>query len=396
MPTYNKPLTDTFIRNLPYTKAKPRPNMRPLYKSIDHFDGGKGSIVGLFVRVGKESKVFYYRYENSFTKQKVNYKIGAFDLMMTQEARKRAKKKYSEVIDGNDPQKDRMAKIEAGTVAEYSLSYRNSMIKKKSNDYEKYMHTKYIVPFMGDKKIWEVLPLDIEKLRNKYEDKIHTANRMRVYCNKFFKWAVKNGFIQSNPAGGISGFKEESKMVEWKPWQIKGVQKALKDLGKDPQNKVNVIYISLLFLTGRRQGELFSLRWAQIDLKNKLMETVDTKRKELGFEISAPAVQQFKALKQITGNSIWCFPSPYNPETHRKYFDDFWDKIRDQSGVKHSMHKIRNYFARTNLDLGIDNNTIGHLLGHKDGSMVARVYGDSTEESRKKALLNSSKQLSMT
>lgn len=389
----NNPLTDTMIRNMPYTKAKPRPNKKPIYSFVDTFDGGRGSITGLYIRVGKESKVFYYRYQNPFTKKKYNYKIGAFDQILTQTARKLAKKVYARVIEGDDPHQEKRAKIESKTVAEFSKVYLASMIKQKSSDYEAYMHEKYIVPFLGDKKIWEVLPLDIEKLRNKYQDKIHTANRMRVYCNKFFKWAVRNGFIQSNPASGISGYKETSKKVEWKPHEIKAVQKALKKFSKEPENKVNVIYISLLFLCARRQGELFSLRWDQIDLQNRRMETVETKTNELGFELSIPAIQQFKALKQITGNSIWCFPSTRKPDQHRKYFDSFWDKVREESGVKHSMHKIRNYFARTNLDLGIDNNTIGHLLGHKDGSMIARVYGDSTEKSRKKALTVSADKL---
>ena len=179
----NNPLTDTMIRNMPYTKAKPRPNKKPIYSFVDTFDGGRGSITGLYIRVGKESKVFYYRYQNPFTKKKYNYKIGAFDQILTQTARKLAKKVYARVIEGDDPHQEKRAKIESKTVAEFSKVYLASMIKQKSSDYEAYMHEKYIVPFLGDKKIWEVLPLDIEKLRNKYQDKIHTANRMRVYCN---------------------------------------------------------------------------------------------------------------------------------------------------------------------------------------------------------------------
>ena len=388
------PLTDKLIKGIPFTKAKPRPNKKPIYSFDDRWDGGKGSVTGLYIRVGKQSKVFYYRYTNTLTKKKFNLKIGDFSDtgMNTVLARAKAKKELAKVIDGHSPQQDRMAKIEAGTFEEYSATYCKQLIKAKSRDYEIGVHQRYLRPRLGKKLIWEITNLDLTKFRNDYEDKIHTANRIKVYSNKFFSWAVEHGYITGNPASGIKGYQEESKEVRWTEDEVNSVRKALTTLGKDEKNNVNTIYISLLFLTGRRQMELCAMEWNQIDFKNKLMLKVNTKTGLKDFELDTPVLVILKALKKITFNpggnypKQWLFPSTTIPNQHRGYFKNFWEKIRAESGITQSMHDIRHYFARTLLDLGYDANTVGRLLGHKDGSMVIRVYGDSTGVGRIKAL----------
>lgn len=382
------PLTDKLIKGIPFTKAKPRPNKKPIYSFDDRWDGGKGSVTGLYIRVGKQSKVFYYRYTNTLTKKKFNLKLGDFSDtgMNTALARTRAKKELAKVIDGHSPQQDRMAKIEAGNFEEYSSTYCKQLIKAKSRDYEIGVHERYLRPRLGAKLIWEITNLDLIKLRNSYEDKIHTANRIKVYSNKFFSWAVKQGYITGNPASGIKGYQEESKEVEWTNDDIKAVKQALTNLGKIEENNINAIYISLLFLTGRRQMELSSMQWKQINFEKKLMLKIDTKTGLKDFELDTPALTVLKALQKLTGQTKYLFPSPKDPTKHRGYFKNFWEKIRAESGITQSMHDIRHYFARTVLDLGYDANTVGRLLGHKDGSMVIRVYGDSTGVGRIKAL----------
>jgi len=392
------PLTDKLIKGIPFTKAKPRPNKKPIYSFDDRWDGGKGSVTGLYIRVGKQSKVFYYRYTNTLTKKKFNLKLGDFSDtgMNTALARTRAKKELAKVIDGHSPQQDRMAKIEAGTFEEYSSTYCKQLIKAKSRDYEIGVHERYLRPRLGAKLIWEITNLDLIKLRNSYEDKIHTANRIKVYSNKFFSWAVKQGYITGNPASGIKGYQEESKEVEWTNDDIKAVKQALTNLGKIEENNVNTIYISLLFLTGRRQMELSSMQWKQINFEKKLMLKIDTKTGFKDFELDTPALTVLKALQKITGQTKYLFPSPKDHTKHRGYFKNFWEKIRAESGITQSMHDIRHYFARTLLDLGYDANTVGRLLGHKDGSMVIRVYGDSTGVGRIKALQSARSKLLLT
>jgi len=391
-------ITDKLISQEKNTKAIPRRGMKPRYTVRELRDQGPGSITGFHCRIGHNSKVFYMTYKNPNTGKKRNYKLGTYPEVTTAWARSEAKKVYAKVNSSEveDVHQNRRAKVQDGTLTEYSRAYQNSLIAQKSREYERYIHENYIIPGLGDKKLFEIKKLDIENLRNKYEDKIHTANRIKVYCVKFFKWCIDNGHLKANPATGVKSFKEPVKVVEWSKQDIRLVKKALEKLGKNPAEKVNVIYISLLFLTGRRQKELCELKWSQINWTRKIMSNVDTKVGLRTFEIDKPTISQLKALKMITGEYVYCFPGDRDPNKPRGYFDSFWDRIRDETGITQSMHGIRDYFARTLLDLGYDNQTVGYLLGHADGTMVARKYGSSSADSRKRALMSGRKLLSVT
>ena len=388
-------LTDTEVSKYSLTKARPRPNKKPKYTIDTYWDRGPGAITGFHVRVGHISKVFYMRYTNPNNNKKRNYKIGSYPNLTVKKARSEAQKVYANVMGTEtvDVHADRRAKIQDQTLAEYSRAYQKTIIAQASRKQEIYIHNKYIIPELGDKKLFEVRKIDIEKLRNKYEEKKVTANRIKIYAGKFFKWCVAGGYLKANPSANVKGFKEEAKEVKWSRNDIEGVKRALVKLQKDPENKVNVIYVSLLFSTGRRQMELCKLEWSQLLLKDKLMTGVETKHGVKNFDLDLSSISQFKALKEINGNSKWCFPSPKNPETHRGYFDGFWEKIRSEGNITQSMHDIRHFFARTLLNKGYDAITVGHLLGHKDGSMVIKVYGTDTSQSRKKALIDARSEL---
>lgn len=388
-------LTDTEVAKYSFTKAKPRPNKKPKYTVDTYWDRGPGAITGFHIRVGHISKVFYMRYTNPNNNKKRNYKIGSYPNLTVKKARTEAQKVYANVMgtDTVDVHAERRAKVKDQTLAEYNRAYQSTIIDKVSRKQEKYIHNKYIIPELGHMKLFEVKKIDLERLRNKYEDKKVTANRIKIYAGKFFKWCVAGGYLKASPSVDVEGYPEETKEVKWSRNDIAGVKRALVKLHKEPENKVNVIYISLLFSTGRRQMELCKLLWSQVLLKDKSMNAVKTKHGVKNFDLDMSSISQFKALQEITGNSKWCFPSPKNPETHRGYFDRFWEKIREEANITQSMHDIRHYFARTLLDKGVDPVTVGHLLGHKDGTMVMKVYGTDTSQSRKKALIEARSEL---
>jgi site-specific recombinase XerD len=50
-------------------------------------------------------------------------------------------------------------------------------------------------------------------------------------------------------------------------------------------------------------------------------------------------------------------------------------RLQKKLGVKYHLGALRKGFATEGLKAGIDTLTMGHLLGHRDPSMVSRVYG---------------------
>ena len=385
-------ITDTEIQKEKFTKAIPRRGKKPRYTIKAIWDRGNGAITGFHCRIGHSSKVFYMRYKNPNNNKKRNFKLGSFPEMTVKKAREEAKKVYTKVMgaETEDVQQNRRDKLEEGTLAEYSVAYCNALIAKPSRKYEQYMHAKYIVPGIGHMKLFDIKKTDIESLRNKYETQVHTANRIKIYCVKFFKWCMENGHMKANPASGVEGFVEEPKEVEWKPTEVKAVQKALTKLAKDPENEISVIYVSLLFLTLRRQNELLELTWKQINFQKKLMTDVKIKMyQRLGkrtFELDTPTLEHLKRLKTLTGDTKWLFPSDKKSGEHRGYFKNFWGKIQEESGVEHTMHDIRHYGSRVMKELGVDLDSMAYIMGHKDATMLSRVYGKSDARARLSAL----------
>ena len=50
------------------------------------------------------------------------------------------------------------------------------------------------------------------------------------------------------------------------------------------------------------------------------------------------------------------------------------------------MHDIRHYGTRAMKEMGVDNDTMAYILGHKDATMLSRVYGKSDSRARINAL----------
>ena len=104
------------------------------------------------------------------------------------------------------------------------------------------------------------------------------------------------------------------------------------------------------------------------------------------FELDTPTIAHLKRLKTLTGDTKFLFPSDKKPNEPRGYFKNFWGKIQEESGVEHTMHDIRHYGTRVMKELGVDLDSMAYIMGHKDATMLSRVYGKSDARARLSAL----------
>ena len=64
-------------------------------------------------------------------------------------------------------------------------------------------------------------------------------------------------------------------------------------------------------------------------------------------------------------------------------------RLKKQLGVKYACYSLRHGFATRKLEDGLDHLTVAALMGHSDGTMVARVYshlGDRPDYLREKLI----------
>lgn len=162
--------------------------------------------------------------------------------------------------------------------------------------------------------------------------------------------------------------------------------RAARDLPLMPERGVYGDHLTPMTLlsinTGLRQGEVFTLRWADVDLDRKLL----TVRAEVAKSGKLRIVNlNSKALRVLTAwmecaesTAVLVFPGP-----NRKPFVDVkkaWATLLKDAEIEDfRWHDLRHHFASKFVMTGGDLNTLRELLGHADIKMVLRYAHLSSE-----------------
>ena len=125
--------------------------------------------------------------------------------------------------------------------------------------------------------------------------------------------------------------------------------------------------------TGIRRGELFQLRWPDVDLKRHILTVRGTTAKAgktRHIPLNQEALNVLKSWKGRDANPL-VFPG-----RNGQPFDNVkkaWSALLDTAKVKDfRWHDLRHTFASKLVMAGVDLNTVRELLGHSDLKMTLR------------------------
>jgi integrase len=111
--------------------------------------------------------------------------------------------------------------------------------------------------------------------------------------------------------------------------------------------------------------------------------------KRQGFELEPDRVAEFAATlrrqKKVAGKTLPKAPNELLREARKK----LTIKAAKKYGTKYALTAIRHSFATRLLEAGVDHITVAALMGHVDGTMLARVYqhvGEKTDFLRSELL----------
>jgi integrase len=132
--------------------------------------------------------------------------------------------------------------------------------------------------------------------------------------------------------------------------------------------------ILLSINTGLRRGELFSLKWENINLEQSMLTIEGTYAKSgktRHIPLNTEAVHVLKSWRQQTNGNDLVFPSkndePFN--TVKKA----WAGILKAAEIKKfRWHDLRHHFASRLVMADVDLNTVRELLGHSEMTMTLR------------------------
>ena len=315
-------------------------------------------------------------------------------------ARREAQRILGEVVSGNDPMADKIARRQTITVAELCQQYladieagrlltRRLRAKKASTLVtDRGRIARHIIPLLGRLPITAVTRTDIEgflhdvaegataiRLKTKKHGLANvrggrgTASRTVGLLGAIFTYAVRQGLRSDNPVHGVMRFADERRQRRLSDDEYRfldaGLVEAL-DAGVWP---AAIDVTRFLMITGWRRGEALGLKWSEVDLVRKTASLTDTKT---GASVRALSDRACALIQVQSQKCDLVFASKAKgPMTgYRK----LWLKIAKLAGLPGDVtpHVLRHSLASLAADLGYSESTIAALIGHKLHSITNR------------------------
>jgi integrase len=189
-------------------------------------------------------------------------------------------------------------------------------------------------------------------------------NKELKFLRLIFKKAMEWNYCRKNPTEGVRPLKEP-------PGRVRFLSEAEQEklLATCSTRLRQIVEIALN--TGLRKGELLSLRWEDVDLRNQMIRVERSKNGERrDVPMTRRVIEILKALpRRLDSPYLFANPDGTAPES----VSTAWYNALDRSGVENfHFHDLRHTFASNLVMGGADLRSVQTLLGHKDVSMTMR------------------------
>lgn len=205
-----------------------------------------------------------------------------------------------------------------------------------------------------------------------------SINRKLSALKSFFRFAIKQGWVQNNPTEKLQAPKVAKKLpVYVEPKQMQKLLDECLDRGDEAREKRNELIIQMLYQTGIRLAELIQLKLADIDYYKRQIKVLGKRNKERIVPITAELIELIKSYKESVNNAdnTYLFTRNNGKPLYPKLV---YEIVKQHLGLvttlqKRSPHVLRHTFATHLLNNGADLNAIKELLGHANLS-ATQVY----------------------
>ena len=336
---------------------------------------------------GRKERIYYirYRYHGKLIEEKAGFQF-ADDMTASKANQKRTTRLGGKEL----PNTEKREKIKAAKLAEagkYTLDklwqeYEENRPNSKSINSDKGRFEKYISPSFGNKEPHEIIRLDVDRLRVSLLKKLkpQTVKHVLALLKRIVNFGV------SRQLCGNLNFKIEAirvdnqKTEDLNPDQLKNLLTAIGN--STDIEAANIMRLALY--TGMRRGEMFKLKWNDIDFQRGFISIRNPKG---GVSQKIPLNEQARKVLENhprTAENVFVRPDGEPFTDIRRRINPIKEAAELPADFR-PLHGLRHTYASMLASSGkVDLYTLQKLLTHKSPVMTQR-YAHLRDEALRNA-----------
>ena len=237
---------------------------------------------------------------------------------------------------------------------------------------------KHLKPFFKGISLSKINPKYIEDYKRERLEKVKpaTIDRELALLKFMFSLAIKWKCTNENPVKEVKFFNLRRKMERILDHKE---AKQLLDAANERLKSILIVALS----TGMRRGEIFDLRWNDVDFDKHFIFIKETKS---GVPRKVPMNSLVaNTIKSIKRESDFVFCNPKTKDSIKAVQTAF-KNARERAGIRDfRFHDLRHTAASWMVAAGIDLVTVKEILGHADIKTTMR-YAHPTPENKRRAV----------
>lgn len=258
--------------------------------------------------------------------------------------------------------------------------------------------TNIIEPKWGGYELGKVKAVVVERWLADLDGAPSTKAKIRAILSMLFRHAMRYEFATTNP---ISLVRQSAKrLIDPVILEVTEIRSLFAELWKQPEPSFTLVFTAIV--TGLRRGELFGLKWSDIDFVRRQINVVRSlvngvigepktsySRRPIPLSDELAAVLlRWRAITPYVGEDDWVFASP-NAMGLQPYWPDsmLYKRIRPaaiNAGItkEFGWHSFRRTTASLLVSGGASIRTTQEILRHASPTITLGTYAQSVSSER--------------
>lgn len=217
---------------------------------------------------------------------------------------------------------------------------------------------------------------------------ILTLRKILVTLGQIFAYALRHGYMSQNPLRDAERPKGQGDILKSKKIRVLTPNEIKALLDKTAKQKYKIL-IMLAIMSGARQGELFGLKWSDIDWENSQVHIQRTFNNQAWYDVKTKTSNRKIDLgpAMLTELKKWKLACPRNsldllfpndaggPLNHNNMVNRIFNPTLEAAEIERiRFHDLRHTYASLMIDQGENIKYIQSQLGHSSPTVTLNVY----------------------